>query len=52
MRQAKISFLTALLLMATIAAADEVDDNVRLEQERQAAFRAGFATIVDSLNTN
>ena len=50
MRQAKISFLTALLLMATIAAADEVDDNVRLEQERQAAFRAGFATIVDSLN--
>lgn len=50
MRQPKSTLLTALLMFATFATADEVVDNVRLEQERQATFRAGMATIVDSLN--
>jgi hypothetical protein len=37
-------------MFTAVAAATEVDDPARQEQERQAAFRAGFTTIVDSLN--
>jgi hypothetical protein len=52
MRQSKLILLTAALMLNMVASGDEVDDNVRREQQRQAAFRAGFGIIVDSLNQN
>jgi len=50
MGQAKITVTIALLVLGLSATAQEIDDRVRQEQERQAVFRAGMATIVDSLN--
>jgi tetratricopeptide (TPR) repeat protein len=50
MKQDKFTLLIALLMLATAAWSSEIDDAARLEQERQAAFRAGFTTIVESLN--
>ena len=52
MRQAKLVLLSMLLLSNVAAFGDEVDDSARREQQRQAAFRAGFGIIVDSLNNN
>jgi hypothetical protein len=52
MRQSKLILLTAALMLNMVASGDEVDDNVRREQQRQAAFRAGFGIIVDPLNQN
>jgi hypothetical protein len=49
-RRYRAFFVIALLALASFAMADEVVDNARLEKQRQAAFSAGFATIVDSLN--
>jgi hypothetical protein len=50
MGRAKITLMTAVLMLTFVAAAAEVDDPAHQEQERQAAFRNGFMTIVDSLN--
>jgi tetratricopeptide (TPR) repeat protein len=50
MGQAKFLLLAIVLMLSAIVWSDEVDDNVRREQERQAAFRSGFSLIVDSLN--
>ena len=46
----RIAQLFLLLMLAFPVLADEAEDAARLEQERQEAFRSGFAIIVESLN--
>lgn len=46
----RITQLFLLLMLAFPVLADEAEDAARLEQERQEAFRSGFAIIVESLN--
>lgn len=50
MRRFRTSLLIALLIFCSGFAAAADEDAVQLEQERQAAFRNGFATIVETLN--
>ncbi|MDH5304834.1 MAG: hypothetical protein OEW64_12165 [Gammaproteobacteria bacterium] len=51
MKHAGFTLLLTALLLSVMARADDVDDNVRREEQRQAAFRAGLEIIVDSLNS-
>lgn len=51
MKQAKFILLLTTLLLSAMSVSDEVDDEVRREQQRQAAFRTGLEVIVDSLNS-
>jgi tetratricopeptide (TPR) repeat protein len=50
MRRARTNFLITLLIFCTGVADAADEDAVQLEQARQAAFRNGFETIVETLN--
>ena len=50
MGQAKLVLAATVLMLSMVTLSDEVDDNMRREQERQTAFVLGFEIIVDSLN--
>ncbi len=50
MGQAKLALLAIVLMLSMVAVSDEIDDNMRREQERQTAIVLGFEFIVDSLN--
>ncbi|MDA1063717.1 MAG: hypothetical protein O2907_05180 [Proteobacteria bacterium] len=50
MGQAKLVLVATALMLSMVTLSDEIDDNMRREQERQTAFVLGFEIIVDSLN--
>ena len=47
----RIAQFILLFVFAAPVLADEADDEARLEAQQQEAFRAGFTTIIDSLNS-
>ena len=46
----RIATLILFSVCALPAMADEAEDAARIEQQKQEAFRAGFTTIIESLN--